>query len=739
MKLGLNQHQNLLRDAFAEMLAVESSPARVRAAEPTGFDPALWSALAQMGAIGTRVPTAAGGTGAGLTDALVIAEQIGRWLAPAPLIEAMVTARLLATAGTAPARAALECLLEGEKIGVVALRPSSGDDEQWVPGGAAAQQVVGIHEGALVLVEQDAPQPSANLGAAPLSRCALDVGQTVLLRDYRGQHAHEAAVEEWKLLTAAALLGLARRALEIGATYATERIQFNRPIGTFQGVAHPLADAVTAVDGGRHLVQYTAWALSRRRHDAAALVSMAYVWSAEAATNAVARALHAHGGYGLSLEYDIQLYHRRAKAWALAAGDPEEELLRAFARREGKAPCSLPDPGETDVDFSLGQDAEEFRVRARAAIEPLFTPELRNRSRLGWEACDFEFQNALARTGFLFPNWPEEFGGQGCSPLEARALTAEMERFGWPPQPFATTRIVGETLMHFGSDDLKEEVLPRIAKGDAICCLGYTEPSSGSDVAAAATRAVREGDDWIINGQKTFTSGANIGQYILLLTRTDLDAAKHRGLTMFLLPSETAGIEIQPIHTLSDERTNATYYDNVRIPDRYRIGEVNGGWDVMGYALNLEHGGGGMTGFLHMHEQLLEAALAWARTRKHGKLPEEDPRVQVRLARVAMHCEVVRALGLASLWAGMGNDGLPGIGPMVKLFGAETFIGDASALLDLAAPDSLLAADAAGNIEGGAIEYGYRLSTATSIYGGTSEIMRSIIAQAALGMPRSRS
>ena len=293
--------------------------------------------------------------------------------------------------------------------------------------------------------------------------------------------------------------------------------------------------------------------------------------------------------------------------------------------------------------------------------------------------------------------------------------------------------------MHFGSDDLKDEVLPRIAQGKAICCLGYTEPSSGSDVAAAATRAIRDGDEWVISGQKTFTSGANLGQYILLLTRTDPDAAKHRGLTMFLLPINTPGIDIQPIHTLSDERTNATYYDGVRIPDRYRIGNVNEGWQVMGYALNLEHGGGGSTGFLHVHEKLLHAALDWARTERNGRRPADDPRVQARLARSAMHIEVLRTLGLASLWAGMGHGSMPGIGPMVKLFGAETFIADASALLDLAAPESLMSGHAAGAMSGGEIEYAYRLSTATSIYGGTSEIMRSIIAQTALGMPRSRS
>ena len=125
--------------------------------------------------------------------------------------------------------------------------------------------------------------------------------------------------------------------------------------------------------------------------------------------------------------------------------------------------------------------------------------------------------------------------------------------------------MVGATLMRFASDELKREVLPRICSGDAVTSLGYTEPAAGSDVAAAQTRAVRDGDDWVINGQKMFTSGANVAQYVFLLTRTDTEAAKHRGLTMFLVPFETPGIEIQAVHTLSDERTNITYYSDVRV------------------------------------------------------------------------------------------------------------------------------------------------------------------------------
>jgi alkylation response protein AidB-like acyl-CoA dehydrogenase len=275
-----------------------------------------------------------------------------------------------------------------------------------------------------------------------------------------------------------------------------------------------------------------------------------------------------------------------------------------------------------------------------------------------------------------------------------------------------------------------------MASGDAVSSLGYTEPGSGSDVAAAQTRAVRDGDDWVINGQKMFTSGANVAQYVFLLTRTDPNAKKHRGLTMFLVPFDTPGVEIQAVHTLSDERTNITYYSDVRIPDRYRIGEVNDGWAVVAYALELEHGG---TYPKHQRD-LLDAAVEWARRDRRDDRPTiEDPRVKERLGRAATHFEAARVLSRQSLWAAAEGRGHRGEGPMSKLFQTEILVEDAQDLLDLAAPASLLRRGEEGAAADGEFEFAYRLSPAPTIYAGTSEIMRSIIAQQALGLPRSRS
>jgi len=350
-------------------------------------------------------------------------------------------------------------------------------------------------------------------------------------------------------------------------------------------------------------------------------------------------------------------------------------------------------------------------------------------------------QQRLAKAGLLFPHWPRAYGGRESTAFEAVALWEEYHRAGWTTHAVSTTGMVGATLIRFATEELKREVLPRVLAGEAVISLGYTEPSSGSDVAAAQTRAVRDGDHWVINGQKMFTSGANLTQYVFLLTRTDANAAKHRGLTMFLVPLDTPGIEIRPVYTLSDERTNVTFYSDVQVPDRYRVGEVNGGWSVMGYALELEHGGGGGAGTYSMElDDLVEGALGWARTaRRHGRPALEDVRVRERLARVAMHAEMAFVLARNALWRGATGRPAGGEGAMTKLFGTEILHADGSDLLDLMAPDSLLNDGVDGAAGEAQAQFAYRLGAAATIYGGSSEIIRSIIAQQVLGLPRSRS
>lgn len=741
MRIQLGEEQEMLRETFAQLFAAESSPERVRAAEPLGFDPALWKQLAQTGALLMRVPEAAGGSDSSLLDAAVVAFEAGRKLASGPVLEAVVAARVLAACAGDAARGWLDRLGEGTAVVSLALPDLRDDPEPWVAGGAVADAVVAWDGSDLVLLERGQPAAGgpANLGSQPLARWSREAHRgTVLLSGEPARRLFVAAREEWKLLTAAALAGVGREALEIAGRYASERSQFGRPIGSFQGIAHPLADSAADVEGARLLVWKTIWALARGRPEAAALVSMSFVWAAGAATRAVARALHTHGGYGLSLEYDIQLYHRRGKAWPLCFGDPQDELQQAATRLWSDAPpVALPDAGEVQLDFTLGAAADAFAAEARRFFEENLTDELRAHSHFAWEGHHPEFQRKLAAAGLLYPAWPSAYGGQDRSPYEMAALASVFDEFDWTRFAITTTGMVAQTVMRFGSDELKREVLPRIARGDAITSMGYTEPGSGSDVAAAQTRAVWNGTEWVINGQKMFTSGAEIAQYVFLLTRTNTAVAKHKGLTMFLVPLDTPGIEIQPVHTLSDERTNCTYYTDVQLDDRYRVGPVDGGWAVVAHALELEHGAGPVSS----QRRMVRGAVEWARGARRGAGPALDhPVVRARLARAAMHAAVAGAMADRALYVAAERGADPAIGPMLKFFSTDRFIEDAADLMDLCAPESQLRGPEDGSARGAsAVEFAYRLSTATSIYGGTSEIMKSIVAQASLGMPRSRS
>ena len=201
-----------------------------------------------------------------------------------------------------------------------------------------------------------------------------------------------------------------------------------------------------------------------------------------------------------------------------------------------------------------------------------------------------DFHRALGKQGWIAASWPAEYGGQDRDPFEMTALRDELRLAGAPTDGMGLSVIVCQTIRRVGTDDQKRDFIPRALAGEIIMSLGYSEPDSGSDVASIKTRAVRDGDEWVIDGQKMFTTLAHEANYVFLLARTNPDVAKHRGLTMFLVPLDSPGIEIHPVHTVGGERTNATFYNDVRVSDHFRIGEVDGGWGVMTIALTFERG-----------------------------------------------------------------------------------------------------------------------------------------------------
>jgi alkylation response protein AidB-like acyl-CoA dehydrogenase len=729
MKLDLSEDQRLLIESFSRLFREESTPARVRAAQPVGFDAALWGQVGELGAIGMR------SEGFSLLDAALVMEEAGKHLAPVPLAEAMIGAALLKAHGNGVPELAAR-VASGDAIATLALQEVVKGRKQVIPAGTIADVLVYLQGDSLIAFQPDSRLPHmTNLGGLPIAEVDLSdcKGRTeVLAQGTSARKIYVSAGEEWKVLTSAALVGLSRQALEMAAKYASERAAFGQIIGTFQGLSHPLANCATDVDGARMLLWRTIREVADHSELASSLISRSFWWAARTASRSVAIALHTFGGYGLTTEYDIHLYHVRAKGWPLVLGDPEMELQTAAERMWVAGETALPDAGTITLDFDTGPEAEALAEEARRFFRANLTPDVRAKAHYSFDGHNPAIYKALGAAGLLFPGWPKEHGGRGVSPQVAAAVNSVCDEFDWTSHPQSTTNMVGLMVIRFGTPPLQAEVLPILTGGLGFCSLGYTEPHCGSDVFAARTQAVRDGDEWVINGQKMFTSGANLADYVLLLTRTDPSAPKHKGVTMFLVPLKTPGIEVRPIFTFQDERTNATFYSDVRISDRYRLGAVNGGVKVLSAALELEQGGGGFTS---AHRKLFDTALQWAKTTVvQGRTRIDDPIVRARLARVATNLEISEALFYRAVWEAARGVHDKAYGPMSKVFTTEAFISDSADILDMMAPESPLRYGKHATY----IEQCYRHSTATSIYGGTSEVLRSLIAERNLGLPRSR-
>jgi 3-oxochol-4-en-24-oyl-CoA dehydrogenase len=733
MNFDLSEEQQMMRESFGRYLDEQSSTIKVRAAMPSGFDAKMWAGLAELGALGIRVPEECGGLGLGLIDAAVLMEEAGRTLASGPLAETLVAARLLATLGGQDEL--LARVLSGQAVVSLAFHDLAVQPTQWIAGGAVADAVIAHRNDEVVLVSiaADARIAEPNLASTPLAELRLsELPQATLASGADARTRFTQAVEEWKLLIAAGLAGIGREALKLAAAYASQRKQFGQFIGQFQAISHPLADLLCEVDGGKFLVWKAIRNIADGAAEAGAAVSLAAWWNAEAAARAVAQALHTFGGYGLTTEYDIFLYNLRAKAWPLVFGDPQRLLAEAGRRLHGGETTALPQAGHCPIEFDLGEDARAITAEINAFFERHVTPEMREKFHYSWEGYNPEIHKKLAEAKLLFPGLPKEMGERGLSPYAKIAAMDAFEHQGYNTPAANVAQMVSLIIHRFGSDELKREVLSKLMAGEVIASLGYSEPGSGSDVFAAQCKATREPDgSWRIDGTKMFTSGANLASYVLMLCRTNPDVPKHKGLTMFIVPLKAPGVTIQPVHTFQDERTNITFYDGVRIPDSWRLGEVDGGVRTMSASLELEHGGG----FSKVMRAMLRATERLCRElQRDGRPLIEAPDAQARLARTTANLWVSDMITFRAQWAIAEKKPNHAFGPMAKLFSSEKFLTDARDLLDLTAPASLSKRSGPA----GFLNQCYRHAQGTTIYGGTSEVHRSMIAERALEMPRTR-
>jgi alkylation response protein AidB-like acyl-CoA dehydrogenase len=334
MDLNPSEEQQQLVDTFGSFYAKECPVERVRGAEPTGHDSELWSRLREMGALDMAVDEASGGWGASVLDLALVAEQHGRHLAPAPLIEAQVAARLLARLGGEAATETLDGALREDRLVTLALHPPRDDLLTMVPAGGVADQVVFRDGDRLFCLEIAGERgPSPNIASMPVADLATGPTAVELVSGAVAVSHFERARDEWLVLMANALVGIGARSLELGVGYAKERHAFGVPIGSFQAVAHGLADVATALDGGTLLAREAAWAADEEPERARELAAFSCAFCAETARKATARSLHYHGGYGFMLEFDVQLYFRRATGWPAVFGEPASMYARGEADR----------------------------------------------------------------------------------------------------------------------------------------------------------------------------------------------------------------------------------------------------------------------------------------------------------------------------------------------------------------------------------------------------------------------
>ena len=394
------------------------------------------------------------------------------------------------------------------------------------------------------------------------------------------------------------------------------------------------------------------------------------------------------------------------------------------------------------MDFWESDELAAHRDAARAWVDANAPAEwAAEQQRTGCHQT-MELHARLARDAILGAGWPAEYGGSDIDPDFARATFDELARRGLHSDGWATTVMVTRTIQHVATEEQKRECIPAVLRGEMLIALGYTEPGSGSDVAAAKTTAVlvngaEGGQQWVINGQKMFTSTAQLSSHVFVLARTNPDAPKHKGLTLFLVPTTSAGYAIQPIRTLGGQVTNATFYADVRVPDSARIGGVDAGWDVMKVALVYERGVGSTASL----EQTLSrdlAACARETKRPDGTTVFDDPLTAERIGRIAVDEAVLHSLDLQMRWQAEKGE-LPQVeGSMRKLFWSESAQRHYSDALDILGAEGVLSPGAANTPFGGKFELDFRAAVVTTVYGGASEILREIIAERRLGLPRNR-
>ena len=729
----------LTPDRKAARRAAEGGPA---------IDRALWRELAQLGLVAPALPERLGGVGAGLADECVIAEALGRAVAPLPITSAFLAAHILGQGHGEDAERLALALAEGRSVVGAALSADRGapaalslegeGDHQRISG-----EVADVIDGAaldVLLLPADGRWWAVEAAAEGVERQelrSLDPSRRLASVSLRGAKAVavsdfdlEAALAiAWTLL-AAESVGVAQAALDLTTQYCLDRRQFGEQIGRFQAIKHKLADALVAVEGARSAV-FGAVRSARNGAPETRLARMAKITASAAGVQVAAEAVQIHGAIGNTWEHDLHLLLRRAKAAQLTLGSNDrhldilaEDLTRESTAR--RASGGGAQAGAAEDEFSLEDVDRAWIAEFRAWLDEHATPErlaaVRGRDIAALQA----WQGEMADAGWVGIHWPKRFGGREASFIQQVLYHTEIAARGLPP--LVGNRglsLVGPTLIVHGTPDQQARFLEPSRRADILWASGLSEPGSGSDLASLRTRGVVEGDEIVVTGQKTWTSGAHYSQWMYTLIRTGPLTPKHEGISCVLIPLDAPGVTIRPIRRMNGEpEFNEVFLEGVRVPMTNLIGTLDQGWKVARTTLAHEHS----TNFLGA--QLRQTFLV---DRVIGQLckrelsGEIDHGLRRRTAQAWINTQLLRLHGLRNMTSIVEGRQPGAEGSVLKLFGQEEEKRLYELALDVRGAEGLVA-DRPGRAFLGA--------KAATVGGGTSEIHRNKIAERVLGMPR---
>lgn len=616
-----------IKDSARDYLSRSQTISRLRSlrTSDTGFDRNAWQEIANAGWPALLVSEDDGGMGLGLREMAAIAEEVGQHLLPEPYLAVAVQA--VSALSRSPRGAMRSLLLEqiasGELITGVAWQESLGQMgpdqiettataavDGWVLNGNKRFVLPGAGaDGWLVLAKHNSKPllcwvPAGSEGLTVTSqRCVdgsvmadltlsqLHVPAThVLAEDYSALLAVSDANDLTRVIQAAELLGVMRRALSTTIEYLNTRKQFGRAIGSFQALKHRTVDAYVQVELSSACLNEVL-GLLERGGTVSTLSSRVKARCVHAALMVTRMAIQFHGAMGYTDECDVGLYYKRAMQLSSWLGNAQAHRTRYLkeAPLEPKAEVDATiESFPKDADWENMPEAD-FRKMLRGFYAKNYPEHLRNvPRRLHWHEIK-DWYMVLSKQGWVAPAWPKQFGGMGLPPAKMIAYVEEQEEYGVARAPDMGIVMIGPLLIQRGTPEQQQKFLPKIIAGEHIWCQGYSEPGAGSDLAALRTEAIQDGNEFVVNGQKIWTTLAQDATHMFTLVRTDKDAKKQSGISFLLIDLKTPGITIRKIKDIGGhEEFCEVFLDNVRVPAENLVGQINEGWTIAKALLGFE-------------------------------------------------------------------------------------------------------------------------------------------------------